>query len=100
MKNEEKISVAQYCTYYSIEASFVDGLNKHSLIELSYSGNETFIAYDQIADLEKYIRLHYDMGINLEGIEAIKHLLDRTILLQKEIKRLRGEHYNNDIHTD
>ncbi len=91
MEKIKKISVEQCCVYYSIETSFVQQLDEHGLIELNRSGKNTFIAYEQLADLEKYTHLHYDLDINMAGIEAIKHLLDRMQNLQQEIKRLQGE---------
>lgn len=91
MGNKEKISVEQCCIHYRIEASFVHQLDAHGLIELSHSEKQEFIAYEQLPDLEKYMRLHYDLEINMEGMEAIKHLLSRMQNLQQEIKKLRGE---------
>jgi hypothetical protein len=36
------------------------------------------------------MRLHYDLDINLEGIEAITCLLDRVRSMQEEIRELRN----------
>lgn len=89
MERTKKISVEQCCIYYRIEASFMQELNEHGLIELVRSGKTKFISYDQLPDLEKYMRLHYDLEINMEGMEAISHLLNRVKFLQQEIKRLQ-----------
>jgi hypothetical protein len=35
------------------------------------------------------VRLHYDLGINLEGIETIFHLLERIESLQHEMLNLK-----------
>ena len=32
------------------------------------------IDFEQLADIEKYIHLYYDLDINMEGLEAIMHL--------------------------
>jgi hypothetical protein len=66
-------------------------LNDYGLIKLIQTNEEYFIDYDQLADLEKYMHLHYDMDINMEGIEAITHLLSRVHDLQHEVKKLRHE---------
>lgn len=94
MENENKISVEQCCVYYSIETSFVQQLDEHGLIELSHSGQNVFIGYEQLSDLEKYMRMHYDLEINMAGMQAIKHLLARMESLQQEISRLKGESEN------
>lgn len=91
MENLNKISVEACCMYYSIEISFVEQLNEHGLIELSRTEKESFIAYEQLPDLEKYMRMHYDLEINIPGIEAIGHLLKRVQQLEQEIKKLQGE---------
>lgn len=91
MERSKKISVEQCSIYYQIDTTFVQQLDEHGLLKLSRSGKKAFITYEQLPDLEKFIRLHYDMEINLEGIEAITHLLKRVQHLQQEIKRLEKE---------
>lgn len=89
MDTSKNISVQQCCVYYEIETSFVHSLNDYGLITLTQTETEYFIDYDQLASLEKYMHLHYDMDINMEGLEAITHLLDRVHDLQHEVKKLR-----------
>ncbi len=91
MKKADRISVEQCCVYYEIETNFVHDLDHFGLIELSRLGKKAFIDFEQLTDLEKYMHLHYDLNINMEGMEAIKHLLNRVKGLQKEIKKLQGE---------
>lgn len=91
MEKTDSISIEQCCVYYNIEISFVQKLNEHGLIELSRSEETLFIAFEQLSDLEKYMHLHYDLEINMEGLESIKHLLDQVHQLQKEVNRLKGE---------
>ncbi|MFD0941081.1 chaperone modulator CbpM [Pedobacter boryungensis] len=94
MKNSidkaQRISVEDCCVYYSIETTFVQQLNEQGLIELSRSGKKAFISYEQLPDLERYMRLHYDLEINMAGIETIKHLLNRMQELQQKLKSLQG----------
>jgi len=49
-----------------------------------------FIDSGQLQQLEKYIRLYYELDINLEGIETITHLLRRIDLMQDEIIMLKN----------
>ncbi len=91
MEKESRIAVEQCCSYYSIELSFIQQLDEYGLIELSRSGKETFIAFEQLPDLERYIRLHYELDINMAGIEAVSHLLNRVQRLQRELRKLQGE---------
>lgn len=91
MEKTKKISVEQCSIYYQIETTFVQQLDEYGLIELNRSGKKQFINYEQLPDLEKFIRLYYELEINMEGIEAITHLLNRMQHLQQEIKRLENE---------
>ncbi len=91
MEEVKKISVEQCCIHYSIETSFVQQLDDHGLIVLSYSGEKAFINYEQLGDLERYINLHYDLEINMAGLETIRHLLHRMQSLQNEVRRLQNE---------
>jgi len=40
--------------------------------------------------LEKFVRMHYDLDINVEGIETINYLLQKIEEMQMEILRLRN----------
>jgi hypothetical protein len=40
--------------------------------------------------LEKMVRLHHDLDINIAGIEAIAHLLERLEYLQDEMRTLKN----------
>jgi hypothetical protein len=91
MEEIKKISVEQCCLYYSVETAFVQQLDEHGLIVLEHSDKEAFIEYDQLPDLERYMRMHYDLHINMEGMHAIKHLLHQIHTLQTEMKRLQED---------
>jgi hypothetical protein len=40
--------------------------------------------------LERIVRLHFELDINLEGIETITHLLERMEAMQENIARLKN----------
>jgi hypothetical protein len=90
MTNDNSILIEECCRHYSIETSFVRTLNDQGLIELSYINESYFIHNDQLSLLEKYMHLHYDLDINMEGIEAISHLLEKIETLQAELRLLKG----------
>jgi hypothetical protein len=92
MATPTKISVDQFCIYYQVETTFVYSLSDHGLIELMRSDQGDMIDFEQLADIEKYVHLHYELEINMEGLEAITHLLNRVQQLQQELRRLRNDH--------
>ena len=91
MQEENMISANECCLHYDIELSFINHLGDYGLIELTYKEQQQFIPADQLQQLEKFIRMHYDLNINVEGIEAITHLLERMEQLQQEVTTLRNK---------
>lgn len=90
MENKDLIAIDLCCTHYSVEISFIRSLNTAGLIETVSMQGIDYIHSDNMNRLEKMIRLHQDLDINLEGIEAIVHLLDRINNMQEELGRLRN----------
>ena len=91
MEQENLMPADEFCIHYNAEFSFVHSLHQSGLIEITTIENTTFIHKDELQSLEKFIHLHYDMDINIEGIEAINHLLQRVNNLQSEITRLKNK---------
>lgn len=84
------IIISEYCEKVHIEPSFVTLLGDSGLIDIEEIDNERYFPAAELQALEKYTRWYYDLSINIEGIDAIRHLLDRVEQLQGEINRLRN----------
>ena len=76
---------------YEVEASFIESLHEVGLIHVVDQEEEHFIEYDDLSDLEQFIRWHYEMDINVQGIDALRHMLERVKSLQSELDQLRHE---------
>lgn len=90
MQNEENILMEDCCKYYSIETSFVKSLDEHGLIQLVQTNESYFIQHDELGKLERYMHFHYDLDINMEGMEAISHLLEKIEKLQAQLRMLKN----------
>jgi hypothetical protein len=90
MGTEYLIAVDEFCASHNIEISFISSLHQSGLIEITTIKNSGFIEADQLRQVEKYIRLYYELDINLEGIETIDHLLQHINSMQDEIISLRN----------
>lgn len=88
MEKKDLIPAEEICSHYHVEYSFINELNEHELIELSMIEESSYIPADHLSDLERLIRLHYDLDINMEGLEAIDHLLKQMNSMQHQIKSL------------
>ena len=85
------ISIKQFCSHYNIPITFINALKEYDLIEIIIDQNNDYIDMNHINDLEKMIRLHYDLDINLEGIDAIYNLLNQVESLKEEIATLQNK---------
>jgi len=90
MENDQLIAIEVFCTNYDVEYSFVESLQEHDLIETVSVGNARFLQIPQLSRIERMIRLHHELDINLEGIEAIQGLLNRIEHLDREVASLRN----------
>jgi len=90
MKTDHLVSLMEYCRHYEIEDSFVLSLQEYGLIEVAVVEEDRYILKDQMQDLEKLIRLHYDLDVNMEGIDVIVHLLHKVKQLQRELTVLNN----------
>lgn len=84
------IIVSDYCRESHIEQSFVILLWQEGLIDIKQEEGKAYLFVSQLRDLERYSRMYYELSINIEGIDAIRHLLSRIENMQHEIHRLRG----------
>ena len=90
MQEENLIPANEFCLHYNIEGSFINSLQDYGLIEFTIIDDNPFIAATQLTELEKLLRLHYDLDINLEGIDVIIHLLKRLESMQEEMAVLKN----------
>jgi hypothetical protein len=89
MSNEQLIIVSEFCAAHHIEVAFIESLSQHGLVSIETVNEQQMIPDAQLSSLEKMVRLHYDLDINLEGIETIFHLLERIETMQQEMLDLR-----------
>ncbi|HEV3223707.1 MAG TPA: chaperone modulator CbpM [Puia sp.] len=88
--SEEIIPIETFCSYYQVERTFLDTLESYGLISISYKENQRFILKEELAELEKFSRMYYELDINVPGIDALKHLLKKINELQQETEILRA----------
>lgn len=84
----EMISITSYCIQHQVDASFIESLENGRLIEVIKVDDEKYLPFSVLPQLEKYIRWHYELEINTEGIETIHYLLHKIDLLKREVAEL------------
>ncbi len=90
MQTDYLIGVDKFCANHNIEVSFISSLQQNGLIEIQTIKESGFIEPEQLYQLEKMVRLYYELDINLEGIETINYLLERLSRMQDENIALRN----------
>ena len=90
MVMKKLISAHEFCASHNIEVSFIHSLEETGLIEITTIEETGFIPVSQLQQLEKIVHLYNELGINIEGIDTITHLLHRIIDLQDEVTGLKN----------
>ncbi len=91
METKNLISIQQFCKHYNVPITFINALNEYELVEIIITKHENYLKVTQLQEVEKMMRLHYDLEINLEGIDAIYNLLKQVESLQDEIVLLKNK---------
>lgn len=90
MPADEIIPLELFCSSYQVEQTFLETLESHGLISITRQENQRFILREEMLELERYSRMYYELQINVPGIEALIHLLDRIKKLQQETESLKN----------
>ena len=84
------VMLDNFCASHHVEISFIHSLEENGLIETVAVNEALYITSDDLPKLEQITRLHQDLNINPEGIDAINHLLKYIEEMEQEIVHLRN----------
>jgi hypothetical protein len=84
------IIIDEYIQHSDIEPKFIYLLEENGLIHIHKIENECYLDTEELIEVERYARMYYDLSINIEGIDVIRHLLNKIDELQDEMKCLRS----------
>lgn len=90
MQTENLTEANVFCGYHEIEYAFVQDLAEAGLVDITVINQTNYISQNQLPDLERMIRLHQELSINVAGIEAITHLLQRLQDTRQEVQVLKN----------
>jgi chaperone modulatory protein CbpM len=88
---ENLIPANEFCANHNIGISFIRSLHETGMIEITTIEETAYIPVNQLQELERMVRLYFELDINLEGIETINYLLQRINDMQDEITALRNK---------
>lgn len=90
MSTENFIPVNILCTHYKVELSFFNNLHEIGLIEIQNVEQALYVHKDSIYEIEKIIRMHQELDVNIEGIDVVFNLLQKIDALQNELHSVRN----------
>jgi chaperone modulatory protein CbpM len=90
METGPLIPAETFCQFHQVEFSFILSLHRYGLVELVEREEKSFIPSERLGDVEKFLRLHRELDINPEGIDALEHLLVRMRAMEEELLALRN----------
>jgi len=91
MNAQHLIAANDFCVYHHVEYTFIESLQEAGLVEVTVVNETTYIPDSELQKLEKMIRLHNDLEINVSGIGAITHLLQRIENMQEDLRGLKNK---------
>lgn len=90
MNTENFITLSTLSTHYKVGLSFFDNLKEIGLIEILTIDQTQYVHQDSIYEIEKIIRLHQELDVNIEGIDVVFNLLQKIDALQTELLLVRN----------
>lgn len=73
----ERISREELIRIYNVEFTFFDSLEDAGLLNTETENNIKYIKFDELSSFEKLVNWHYDLEVNLAGLEVINTLLNQ-----------------------
>lgn len=85
----ERISREELVKLYNVEIRFFDDLAESGLIRTETENEIHYLIYDELPAFERFANWHYDLDVNLPGLEVINDLLNKIENLQQENRKMQ-----------
>ena len=89
MRTENFILVNHYCEQTRIPVDFIYSLQDYGFIEVREIEDKIYVEPHAIVEIERVSRLQNELGINLEGIDALFHMLQKVEQLESQLRYLK-----------
>lgn len=90
MKEQDLIPIGTLCEQYMLELSFFEELGEIGLIEFTVYKGSKHIHLDTLHQVEKILRIHRELHVNLEGVDVVMNILQRQEQLRQELLRVQN----------
>ncbi|MGJ1203936.1 chaperone modulator CbpM [Sphingobacterium lactis] len=83
--------VIDICRTNNIEQAFIQELHSNGLIEIIVQEEQEYLEEEQVLHVERYSTWHYELELNVQGIEVVHNLIEKIEDLQRELRYLRAD---------
>ncbi|MGB5323582.1 chaperone modulator CbpM [Lutimonas sp.] len=90
MDTQKYIPVRHLCDLYHTEVSFFRELDEKGLVEIISLENSLYVHKDKLYEVERIIRIHRELNVNIEGVDVVLNLLEKLDQLQNEVLRIQS----------
>lgn len=94
---QNRISREELVRIYNVEITFFDSLEEAGLVTTELEDEVKYLRYDDLGYFEKFANWHYDLEVNLPGLEIIHHLLQKMEALHRENRQLSKSAVNDSL---
>jgi len=90
MKEQDLIPIGTLCEQYRLKLSFFEEMGEIGLIELTVYKGGKHLHQDSLHQVEKILRIHRELRVNLEGVDVVMNILQRQEQLRQELLRVQN----------
>ncbi|MFC7346225.1 chaperone modulator CbpM [Chryseobacterium zhengzhouense] len=87
----ERISREELVKIYNIEVTFFDELVDSGLLHIQTENEIRYLRYEDLPSFERFANWHYDLEINLPGLEVIHDMLKKMEDLKQKNRELMNK---------
>ncbi|AZA58341.1 chaperone modulator CbpM [Chryseobacterium shandongense] len=87
----ERISREELVKIYNIEVTFFDELVDSGLLNVEMENEIRYLMYEDLPSFERFTNWHYDLEINLPGLEVIHEMLRKMEDLKQKNRELMSK---------
>ncbi|KIC63571.1 chaperone modulator CbpM [Chryseobacterium taiwanense] len=87
----ERISREELVKIYNIEITFFDELVDSGLLKIQMENEIRYLMYEDLPSFERFANWHYDLEINLPGLEVIHDMLQKMEDLKQRNRELMNK---------
>lgn len=91
MENEALISAEVICAQHHITHNFLESLGNYGLVRITRVESTAYVPCEEMRRLERLIRLHHDLDLDVDALDMVTGLLQRIEGLQRELIAVKGK---------